>query len=266
MSISLPQQQDFRTFKLQDLYSRSNFHEYSSKPILEVQRLGVQRIDKPILNDVNVSCNPGDKVVIRGKNGSGKTTFLLTLLGMVPFSQGSIRWFSQDIRHRGWKKLRHRIAYLNQLSLTPDLPLTVREVVELGFLASSAKPPKHLTKKEKDQIVMRTLQLFGSESLVNRGFTELSGGQQQRVNLARVLVQQPQVLLLDEPAASQDPESKLNIIELLDALHEHLGTTIIMTSHDETHFNLVDWIQLDLVEGPGLTSGFRLQTIPLREH
>lgn len=266
MTSHLSQKLPFHKAQLTEFYSRSNSQKYVSKPILEVQSLGVQRLEKLILNEVYVSCNPGDKVVIRGKNGSGKTTFLLTLLGMVPFFQGSIRWFNQDIRSWGWKKFRHRIAYLNQLSVTPDLPLAVREVVELGFLASSTKSSKNLTKKEKSQIVMNTLELFGCGSLVNQSYTQLSGGQQQRVNLARVLVQQPQVLLLDEPAASQDPESKLNIIDILDVFHELFGTTIIMTSHDETHFNLVDWIQLDLVQGSDLTSGFRLQTIPKREH
>jgi ABC-type Mn2+/Zn2+ transport system ATPase subunit len=207
-----------------------------SVPLLRTSQLAIGWDPNTVIGSIDLTLDYGHKLVITGSNGVGKTTLLMTLLGIIPSLGGTIEWFGTNLKEPKFSNIRPSIGYCGQLALESDLPLTAQEVVAIGTYHQ-----KSLNKKAKHNIIVSALELVGCVSLIKKPYQQLSGGQKQRIQLARALAQKPQVLVLDEPAASQDPDHKLSIITLLDSLSSGFNQAIIMTSHETQHFTLTGW-------------------------
>ena len=197
--------------------------------ILSVKNLyfGYGQVD--VLSDVTFAVEKGDYIGLAGPNGAGKTTLVKTVLGLSGKYSGTAELFGQDIKSfDSWD----RIGYLPQRVnvFNPLFPATVREVVGLGLLSQKSFPKK-FSGADKASI-KRTLDLMGISDLRDKLVGELSGGQQQRVFLARALVSNPELLILDEPSTALDPQSRESFFELIKKLNHDNGITIILITHD----------------------------------
>ncbi len=178
-----------------------------------------------------------------GPNGAGKTTLLQALLGLLVPSSGAISVLGMAVGSAEWRRERRRVGYVNQESVQTTLPITAREVVEIGLCAA---PPGGA---EKRQRILRSMERAGCAPLAPRSFRELSGGEKQRVSLARCLAQDPELVLLDEPAASLDPAAKDDLLRLLERLNEEWGLTVLMATHEAAHLEESAWPVLRLSDG-----------------
>lgn len=177
-----------------------------------------------VLKNVSFTIHQGEMVSVIGPNGGGKTTLLKLLMGFLAPSQGSLSIFGSEP-----EEARDHIAYVPQhLRIDRQFPISVLDVVLTGRL-------KHLTlwgryQKEDKQAAIEALKKVNLEDLASRSFGTLSSGQAQRVLIARALVSEPSLLLLDEPTANVDSASEEQILSLL---HQLAGTmTILMVTHD----------------------------------
>ena len=179
----------------------------------------------PIVNDISLSMQPGELLVLIGTNGSGKSTVLKTMAGLLAPVDGSL-----EILGAPSGSLPKRVAYLPQHPVsTHTLPLRVRDVVAMGRFAHLGlfkKPTAH-----DNQIVEESMHLTGIDSLANNSIRDLSGGQQQRTHLAQVLTRQAEVLLLDEPTAGLDINGRKLVAEII-ANERARGVTVVLATHE----------------------------------
>jgi ABC-type Mn2+/Zn2+ transport system ATPase subunit len=182
------------------------------------------------LKDISLSINAGEFVGVIGPNGSGKTTLCKAVLGLMAPVEGHLHIFDcacDELRchHRA------KIGYLPQKGVVDrNFPVTVLETVMMGRYGALGlfKRPG-----SKDQgIAVESLTHVGMERHRDMALGHLSGGQQQRVFIARALAQQPKVLLLDEPTTGLDITAQHNVIELIEHLHDELGLTVLLITHD----------------------------------
>lgn len=192
--------------------------------IIEVNDLHFHREKTAILSALNFSVCKGEFIGIFGPNGGGKTTFLKLLLGLLKPSSGTVQIYGQNP-----EIVRSCIGYVPQAKLfDPQFPITVLEVVLMGLLSKSNwRGAYREESKRKARKALEKVNLLDKE---NHPFGTLSGGQAQRVLIARALVGDPEILLLDEPTVSIDADAERNIYELLGALKGHI--TILMVTHD----------------------------------
>jgi zinc transport system ATP-binding protein len=182
-----------------------------------------------ILHDITLSITAGDYIGLVGPNGSGKTTFIKTMLGLLQPTRGSIALFGRDpLSFNGWD----RIGYLPQklLGFNPGFPARVREIVSLGLLGKK-RFPRRLAAADA-QALDSILVLLDIRDIQHKRIGELSGGQLQRVLLARALVSRPEFLILDEPTTALDPETRDTFFSTLKTLNAGSGVTIIIVTHD----------------------------------
>jgi zinc transport system ATP-binding protein len=178
----------------------------------------------PVLEDVNLSVPQGDFVSVVGPNGGGKTTLLKLILGLLRPSRGEVRVFGISPGDA-----RPRIGYMPQHSqLDPQFPATVMDVALMGRLGHGRRHGFY-TRKDKE-IVGAALEQVGLYDLRKKAFSSISGGQRQRLLIARALACEPDLLLLDEPAANLDVVMEGDLYELLHTLNQRL--TVVMVSHD----------------------------------
>ena len=197
--------------------------------LIKVEQLTCRHGAVEALSEISFSVAAGDYLGIVGPNGSGKSTLVRALLGLMPAYQGQISLFGQSRdRFSAWE----RLGYLPQNlgPLNPAFPATVFEVVQLGLLAGKT-PPKRLCRHDRKQ-VQDMLELLGIDHLQQRMIGELSGGQQQRVMLARALVNNPELLIMDEPTAALDPDIRDRFYELVARMNRDKGTTVLLVTHD----------------------------------
>ncbi|MFO0754787.1 MAG: metal ABC transporter ATP-binding protein [Thermodesulfovibrionales bacterium] len=182
-----------------------------------------------VLSDISFAVQKGDYVGLVGPNGSGKSTLIKAILGLLKPSRGSIEVFGTDVTTlKEWE----RIGYLPQRmqSFNPHFPSTVEEVVSLG-LVSKKRFPRRMGKKDR-AVVLRALEMLNIGGLAHRLIGELSGGQQQRAFIARALVNDPELLILDEPTVALDPETRESFFEVLHRLNRERSVTVILVTHD----------------------------------
>jgi len=185
---------------------------------------GYQRHD--VLRNVTFYAPAGKFIALLGKNGSGKSTLLRLIAGMLPFRNGSIKILGQDITSLHRSQRARLIGYLPQFH-TPFFPFTVEEVVLTGRAAYVFSVPQ----RHDIEIAERAMKEIGIEGMRNRPYTELSGGERHLVMIARVLAQEPKILLMDEPLSHLDLHNQMRVLNLIRKLTKS-GLTVMAVLHD----------------------------------
>ena len=197
--------------------------------VLEIRDLSVRYPNGVVaLEGINIDVNMKDFVALIGPNGAGKSTLLKVILGLIKPTGGSIKLFGNPDLGQSLKF----VGYVPQSAQAkdPNLPFSVYETVMLGRTPVAGL--FHGMKEEDRQKVEETLKLFGIYELKDRKIGQLSGGQSQRVFLAKAMVAEPKLLLLDEPTSGVDTSSKKEFYNVLDRLNKERGITVILSSHD----------------------------------
>jgi zinc transport system ATP-binding protein len=197
--------------------------------ILTVQGLSFQYNSIEILTDISFHLRAGDYLGIVGPNGSGKSTLIRLILGLLQPSKGEITLFGSGLTDfKDWRKVGYLPQKIN--SFNPHFPATVKEIVSLGLL-SKKKFPRRI-KVNDDMAIDNALNLVDIIDIKAELIGELSGGQQQRVLIAKALVSEPELLILDEPTTALDPEAREKFFGTLKDLNENSKVTIIIITHD----------------------------------
>ena len=188
--------------------------------LVSVQSVSYKYNSESVLENVSFNVEEGDFLGIIGPNGAGKTTLFHCMLGLRNSYSGRIIILNQDIKKN--KKIFKKIGYIPQKkSIDQKFPLTVQELVSLS-----------LTRETPKNVVFEILKQVGLYNMKNKTIGQLSGGQQQRVLIAKALVNNPTILMLDEPTNELDQKSQHDFYFLLKELNEKNKITIIWTSHD----------------------------------
>ena len=199
------------------------------KNIISIENVSFAYNKEDVLQDIIFSVDEGDFVGIIGCNGSGKSTLMKLLIGQLSPSKGKIKLFGDDLNKSN--KL-NKVGYVPQISLSSGatFPATVEEVVmanlysKIGFM--------RFPKKEHKEKVKEALRIVNMEEYSKRLIGNLSGGQQQRVMIAKALVSDPKIIVLDEPTTGIDAASEEKLYALLNKLNKESNITIIIVSHD----------------------------------
>ena len=183
-----------------------------------------------VLSDISLSVEPGETWAIIGKNGSGKSTILKCIGGLLKIKGPCVLVEGKDIRHYNIIELARRIAYVPQAGARTLPSYLVSEFVMLGrfpYQGFFALPTR-----EDREIINEALRLTDTWSLSGRFMNTLSGGELQRVFLAAAVAQKTQLLLLDEPLSFLDPQHQEIILRSLKRIHDEFHTTIIAVTHE----------------------------------
>ena len=187
--------------------ARGGVSKNRSLPLVALENVSLGYDSAPILQTVNLSIYPGSLVGLAGPNGSGKTTLFRTILGLLPPVSGTLSR-SCPLSNFGYVP--------QSAALDPQFPLSASEVVEMGAYGR-VRPYQFLPAREKER-VKEILQQIGLPQLAARSFFSLSGGQKQRMLIARALMVNPKIMVLDEPLSGVDEESRRSIADLLTKL------------------------------------------------
>lgn len=197
--------------------------------MIDIKQLSYRYEKDIVLENINISVPEGSFLAIVGPNGSGKSTLLKLILGLLKLQKGKIFLFGQEInKFKDWQN----IGYVSQKanSFNTGFPATVFEVVSSGLTKKLGM--FKFFKKEHSQKVIEALEAVGMEKFRNRNIGELSGGQQQRIFIARALVSEPKLLILDEPTVGVDAENVETFYQMLEDLNKRRGITLLLVTHD----------------------------------
>jgi len=183
------------------------------------------------LQGVSLEVRRGEFIGIIGPNGSGKTTLLTVINGLGKLVQGEAWVLGLPVNGRNGSELRKRIGYVAQVeNIDPRLPINVRETVMVGCYGRLGL--FHQPTQAYWERVDRALDMVGMSHLSRRPIGHLSGGEYQRAAIARALVQQPEIFLLDEPTASIDERAQWEILNLIQLIHKKHYMTTLFVTHD----------------------------------
>jgi len=203
--------------------------------IITIEGLSFSYQGSEVLQDITCTIKAGDYLGIVGPNGSGKSTLIRCLLGLNRVAQGKISLFGiPQASFTAWD----RIGFLPQgLQLfNPNFPATVEEIVKLGRLSKKTFPRRFSAADAA--ATAQALELMGISSIRKKLIGELSGGLRQRALLARALVNEPDILILDEPTTALDPETRESFYSTLQDLNTNKGTTVLLITHDSATVGL----------------------------
>jgi zinc transport system ATP-binding protein len=203
----------------------NQYQKVKNKPIISINKLSVKFDELNVIQDASIDFNQRDQVALVGANGAGKTTLLKVILGLLKPESGAIK-----------VQPNLSIGYLPQVLTLGDrlFPMTVSEVINQGLIAKK-KFPRWLDKKDQLKIAS-ALKQFSIEDLALKSFGFLSLGQKQMVLFARMMVQDPDIVFLDEPTSSLDVNRKDSIYDILNSLKKKQVPYVIIT-HDLPSFS-----------------------------
>lgn len=212
-------------------------HNIPAAP-LSIYDLTVAYHRKPVIWDVGFDVPAGSLVGIVGPNGSGKTTLLKAAMDLIPRASGRVTVFGKSYRQN-----RHRVGYVPQReSVDWDFPVDALDVVTMGLYRQIGWCLP--VRKKHRQAAMEALDRVGIANLAHRQISQLSGGQQQRTFLARALVQDADLYLMDEPFAAVDAATERAIVEILRQMKQQ-GKTAVVIHHDlQTVSEYFDYVVL----------------------
>jgi ABC-type Mn2+/Zn2+ transport system ATPase subunit len=192
-----------------------------SLPLVSLQNISLGYDSAPVLQNVSLAIYPGNLMGLAGPNGSGKTTLFRAILGLLPILGGSL---SRNCPLSNF-------GYVPQsAALDPQFPLSVGEIVEMGAYGR-VKPYQPLPAEEKKQIE-EVLDQVGMRHFAAKSFFACSGGQKQRILIARALMVNPKIMILDEPLSGVDEESRRSITDVLIKLTRDKNIAVFFSSHD----------------------------------
>ncbi|HEX9804539.1 MAG TPA: metal ABC transporter ATP-binding protein [Candidatus Dojkabacteria bacterium] len=191
---------------------------------LEIQNLNVKLGNAPILKNISFSIDKGELAYLFGRNGSGKSTLVKAILGLIPYHTGTIKL---DGNHISQKQVADKIGYVPQYSdIERDFPISVKEIIELECGLGRRCPV----------IPEEHLRILNAENLVNKKLSNLSGGEFQKVLIARTLILNPEIIIMDEPFNNLDDNSQKFLVKFIADMNK-AGKTIILISHD---YNIIE--------------------------
>ena len=233
---------------------RVKFTPVCGEEILCVSNLSVNRSGNEVINDINLTITCGEFVGIVGPNGGGKSTLMLTILGILKPRTGSVKIY--DLAPMS-KQTLGKVGWVPQAAtnLPQNLQITVKEFIQLGTL--NPKSLFQLSNKDREK-VQKIIETIGLGEYANTRMANLSGGQKQRAAIGKALASDADLLLMDEPMVGVDGESRNSIMRLLDDLCHKQNKTIVMISHDlasikRTVHRMVYLEQKVRYDGPTLT-------------
>lgn len=197
--------------------------------VIEINGLTYSYEKENVLEDINLTIPKGSFIGIVGPNGSGKSTLLKLVLGLLKIQKGKIKLFGEDLtRFKDW----HEIGFVSQKanSFNTGFPATVYEVVKSGLTKKIGL--FHRINHQQQKKVYDAIESVGLAPFTKRNIGGLSGGQQQRVFIARALVSDPKLLILDEPTVGVDAANVQSFYQILEHLNKHLGITLVLVTHD----------------------------------
>ena len=205
-----------------------DFTPACGEEILRVSNLSVNRSGNEVIHDINLTITCGEFVGIVGPNGGGKSTLMLTILGILKPRTGSVEIY--DLAPMS-KQTLGKVGWVPQAAtnLPQNLQITVKEFIQLGTL--NPKSLFQLSNKEREK-VQKIIETIGLDEYANTRMANLSGGQKQRAAIGKALASDADLLLMDEPMVGVDGESRNSIMRLLDGLCHNQNKTIVMISHD----------------------------------
>jgi len=196
--------------------------------IVSIDNLWIFREEHAILEDINLKLQRADFLGLIGPNGGGKSTLLKVMLGLIKPDNGRIRIFGMEP-----EAARARMGYLPQKTIfDQNFPIKVLEVVQMGRFSRTGLFRSYGPADRNAAYC--ALEAVGMEDRADREIGALSGGEQQRIFVARSLVSDPELLLLDEPTAGVDSSQQTEFYELLCHLNQDMGIAIVLVSHDIT--------------------------------
>ncbi|HLQ72878.1 MAG TPA: metal ABC transporter ATP-binding protein [Bacillota bacterium] len=200
-----------------------------TESVVSLRNINFSYENKEVLKDINLDIPKGSFIGLVGPNGGGKTTLIKIMLGLLTPESGSVYLLNEKLSSfKRW----NRIGYVSQKSnaFNKGFPATVFEVVAMGLTAKIGY--LRFFRREHKEKVMHALSQVGMESYAKQNIGQLSGGQQQRVFIARALVGNPELLILDEPTVGIDYKNVEQFYSLLNKLNEEKNITLFLITHD----------------------------------
>lgn len=197
--------------------------------IIEIDNLKFSYVKNSVLKGLDFSLYEGELVILIGANGSGKSTLIKLILGELEKDSGSIKVFNEDIEtftDFG------RVGYVPQIQVANEMafPITCLELVALNLYRNFGFIK--IADKESKARAEEALIDLGLKDYIHTPISELSGGLKQRAMIARAIVNEPDLLILDEPTAGIDDRSKENLLDTINAMHEKKGISMICITHE----------------------------------
>ena len=213
-----------------------------NEPVIKIRKLKIAFGSKVVLNEIDLDVFPGETLAVIGPSGTGKSTVLKVLTGLLPPTSGSVVINGQETNgfdEAQWDELRKYMGVVFQYSALFDF-LTVGENVAFGLRRHFNLPEEEIQAR-----VGELLQMVGLPDTKEMMPAELSGGMKKRVGLARALAMQPQVVFYDEPTAGLDPVMTMTISRLIRKTQEKFGVTSLLVTHDmESVFTSADRVAM----------------------
>jgi ABC-type Mn2+/Zn2+ transport system ATPase subunit len=199
--------------------------------VIKIRDAVVSYREDVALQSVSLEVRKGEFIGIIGPNGAGKTTLLTVINGLGKLLHGQAWVLGSRLNGRSSNNLRKRIGYVAQVErIDPRLPINVRETVMVGCYGRLGL--FHRPTRAQWGTVDEVLEMVGMAHLSQRPIGHLSGGEYQRAAIARALIQQPEIFLLDEPTASIDKKAQREILSLIQLIHKEYHMTTLFVTHD----------------------------------